>query len=573
MLTMTRIPSDSFLPSGAMLDPNPHQNPFGAHVNGHSSSVISPLSLPNPISSLSFFDDPQQSSVPPPNYAHPPSVARAPRSQQYLSPDLSLSTFSDQRSSSLPPTSHLPRSAVESPNILPTSNPSFFSPLEAMSSSQSAASLLQRREEHSRRLLESWQAERAHLEANRARAEEMFREERDLMDHERMMWVAEKIKLENDVLEWKKKAEMAESERDRLAELLKGTNVGSGQSFDGTAEASTGGMRGGNSGSPGTGPPTSIKIRSPSEKLSPGIGLGPTMPESKPFVPLDPRMQGPSPGTVSPSTERVPSIDVHEVIPGLEGIRLKKPAVQKPTFVDGKISSPPTELQKTPPPSSSNPPSTQSKATPAELTKETLRAPEARRLVMHAGHTPNHSVSLSRIQTTESTNAPNTADSSGTATPTPQMTGSQSEIGSLVGQQQSAEVVPAPQSSEVLQAQHDSKIGDQPLLEPSEGEPVLKGPLHLKNRPAADELFLQKVYDKLEHVKANNVPPSVLDVIEAGMAQDSTESESSVKADADEAHAAPEDSTEDVDEDIPIKFKKSTNFGQPLGKLGSSTGL
>ncbi|KAI1493240.1 hypothetical protein F5X96DRAFT_256255 [Biscogniauxia mediterranea] len=564
MLTMTRIPSDSFLPSGAMLDPNPHQHPFGAHVNGHSSSVVSPLSLPNPVSSLPFLDDSRPAGMPPPNYHHPTSIHGAPRPQQYLSPDPSPPTLGDPRSAGLPSTSTQSKSAIGSPNMPPTGHTSFVSPLEAMSA-QSAAALLQRREEHSRRLLESWQAERAHLEASRARAEEMFREERDLMDHERMMWVGEKMKLENDILEWKRRAEMAESERDQLAKLVRGANI-SGQVFDGAAEVMTG-MRGGNSGSPGTGPPTSIKHRSPSERLSPSIGLGPTMPESHPFVPLDPRMQGPSPGTVSPTAEeRVPSIDIHEVIPGLEGIRLKKPAVQKSTFVDGKTSPPPPEPQRSSTPPSSNSPSSQSKTIATELTKETLRAPEARRLIMHAGHTPNHSVSLSRIQTTESTKTPNTADSSGTATPTPQMTGSQSDISSLTEHQQLTENDAAPEPSGEAPAQEASEISEQPTLEPSDEEPVLQGPLHLKNRPAADELFLQKVYDKLEHVKANNVRPSVLDDAESDVTQDTTESESG------DIHS-PEDSTEDIEEEIPLKFKRSNNFGQPLGKLGSSIGF
>ncbi|KAI5921765.1 hypothetical protein F4810DRAFT_321714 [Camillea tinctor] len=562
MLTMTRIPSDSFLPSGAMLDPNPHQHPFVAHVNGHSS-VISPLSLPNPMNSFPFLDDSQSTGVPVPNYHHPASIPGAPRPQQYLSPDPSPPTFGDNRLSGMPPASQQSKSAIGSPCMLPTGHTGFVSPLEAMSA-QSAAALLQRREEHSRRLLESWQSERAHLEASRARAEEMFREERDLMDHERMMWVAEKMKLENEILEWKKRAEMAEGERDELAKLVRGVNVG-GQALDGATEVMTS-MRGGSSGSPGTGPPTSIKHRSPSENLSPSIGLGPTMPESKPFVPLDPRMQGPSPGTVSPSTEeKVPSIDIHEVIPGLEGIRLKKPAIQKPTFVDGKASSPPPEPPRVSTPPSTSSPTSQSKTTPTELTKEALRAPEARRLVMHAGHTPNHSVSLSRIQTTESTKAPNTADSSGTATPTPQMTGSHSDIGSLPEHPQLTEDDAAPGPSGGSQTQEVSEIDEQPLFEPSDEEPVLRGPLHLKNRPAADELFLQKVYDKLEHVKANNVRPSVLDG-ESDAIQDATESE---LGDIPE----PEDSTEDIEEDIPIKFKRSNNFGQPLGKIGGSMGF
>ncbi len=45
------------------------------------------------------------------------------------------------------------------------------------------------------RLREAWEAERKYLQANRERAEEVYREERALMDEERMGWVAERTML------------------------------------------------------------------------------------------------------------------------------------------------------------------------------------------------------------------------------------------------------------------------------------------------------------------------------------------------------------------------------------------
>ncbi|KAI1080510.1 hypothetical protein F5B20DRAFT_580175 [Whalleya microplaca] len=477
---------------------------------------------------------------------------------------------------------------MTSPPHGPTSNPGMTSPPDSMGS-QSAAILLQRREEQNRRLLESWAAERAHLEASRARVEEVYNEERAIMDEERMLWIEEKTKLEHDLLDWKRRAEVAEKERIRMANMIKSMQGGTshfGKGYDGAADAAIGGIRGGGPASPGQ----ADQYRSPSEGMSPGNtlpipGHGTTMPESNPFVPLDTRMQGMSPGATSPKTgqERVPSIDICEVMPQLEGVRLKSDAVQKPTFTDEKPLSPPASSKiSAPSAAKGDSANTGSRTSPTELTKEALQAPASDRLTLHAGHTPNHSMSLSRLQTVESTVASNTANSSGTATPTNQLgEGSQTTTQDQPSLHQGTDSEHGPKTVEDAQTQNDFEADTEDaeaLLDAGDEDPILKGPLFLKNRPAADEPFLQSLSDKLEHVRANAISPTVLKGVDPGPSKDLLEPEHLSKLDVVDApretrkETTEEDGLEEIEEEIPLKLKKSNNFGQPLGQLGSKSG-
>ncbi|KAI1141044.1 hypothetical protein F5Y05DRAFT_376224 [Hypoxylon sp. FL0543] len=562
MLTMTRMPSDSFLPSGAILDQNQRSVPFASHLNGHSSaSVISPLSLPHALSQLSFFDESHPTNLSPRHYSHSPSYSISPQpQQQHLSP----------RQSSLSPAKDRAESSLTSPSTAPSAT----SPRDNMSG-QALLSLLQRREEQNRRLLESWRAERAHLEASRARAEEVYKEERAIMDDERMLWIEEKAKLKQEISEWKRRVEAAEKERDQMAGLVKGTK---GKFFDGAADIAVGSLRGG-LGSPGAHSQSPSKFRSPSDGPSPSTLphiYGSTMPESKPFIPLDPRMQGTSPSMGSPQHQqnRVPSIDIQEVIPELEGIRVKADAVQKTTFTDEKPLSPSAGPKRLSPGAAAKQDSARLRIVPAELTKEALQAPESDRLTMHAGHTPNHSIALSRLHTCESTGVTNTVTSSGAATPTNQpLEGSQDKAQEESSYGHGIGVDGAPETSKDLEVQGKSeahRAGPVPVLVPREDDPELKGPLHLRNLPAADEPFLKALSDKLEQVKANNLNPTVLkdeqeSVTETqGITEPQPEPTVGTGGDgAEDAHQEPDE----VEEDIPLKLKSTSNFGAPLGQL------
>ncbi|KAI2467871.1 hypothetical protein F4781DRAFT_296011 [Annulohypoxylon bovei var. microspora] len=589
MLTMTRLPSDSFLPSGGMLDHNQRSISFAPHPNGHSSaSIISPLSLPHAINQLSFIDESHLTNLPPSNYSHSPSVSVAPQSrQQYLSPRRSPLNGPEQRLASLSPTKNRPESGVTPPP-------------DSMSTNN-LMDLLRRREEQNEKMTELWRVERAQLEANRAQAEEIYRGERVLMDQERRLWEQEKARLQNEMFQWAKKVKMLEhdkvqliQQKENLSTRLRGAaRDGGGQairSFDGPADTTVGSIRGGGLGSPGSHSQSTGIPQSSSEGTSPNtvppattvsdILRGSTMPESQPFIPLDPRMQGPSPGVASPKAqeERIPSIDIQEVMPELEGIRVRTNAVQKTTFTDGNPFSPPAGPKRLSPSTAAKQDPGRARVVPAELTKEALQAPESDRLTMHAGHTPNHSMSLSRLHTVDSTAATNTSNSSGTQTPKNRP----AEGGQGGAPEQSSHGQPVPDFAalgtcmelDISGEPAANRLGPLPVLVPREHDPELKGPLQLRNLPAADEPFLKALSDKLEQVITNNLSPTVLEDQASQAPSEPKEfpevsREKPSKAGGDGAHDAHEEQAEDEDEeiDIPLKLKPSNNFGAPLGQL------
>jgi hypothetical protein len=441
----------------------------------------------------------------------------------------------DPRSTSLSPTHQF-----QQPGQYQTGTPSITSPpfVSAPESPEHANQHLRRVLLQNRRLLENWEAERAHLEANRARAEEIYKEERAIMDEDRLIWAEKEAHYLTKIGELERENA---SLRDSAAKF----------SSRGSQDSAIAGV---DDNSLGVNNRPAL-VRTASDSISPGTtptpGLGHTMPESHPFEPLDPRMQGSSPQNSSPgdgptSQERIPSIDVQEVHPDLEGIPLRSTAVKKSTFTDGRLSSPPLSGCN---PSGSNSDDTSPgsrKTSPAELTKETLEAPEASRLTLHAGHTPNHSISA--FDTAASTIATNTAGSSGTTTPTR-------------GQEFGGE--PA--------NQHDVDVEDpEALLIPSEGDHKLSGPLSLRNQLAFDEIFLGRVADKLmDSIRSDDATPTVLkndlDEAEAGLADPRATDGAADVADSttdSEMSPPPEEAGE-----IQLKFRKNSNFGAPLGSM------
>ncbi|XXH05762.1 hypothetical protein Hte_012198 [Hypoxylon texense] len=469
-------------------------------------------------------------------------------------------------------------------------------------------SLLRRREEQTRKLFENWQVERNYLEASRNRAEALFEEERKIMNDERAMWLSERLQLEQESQRFKKNAEDYQKkvealmkEVDQMACYIKGMRRKPGAArgtFDGTADAAVGFIRGGGSDSPGTSSGSSSKFRSPTDGLSPGsrapnLSRGQTMPESQPFIPLDPRMQGLSPGTRSPTTqqEKIPSIDIQEVIPSLEGIRVKAGAVQKPTFTDGSLSPPGGPKRPKLSVAVGQPESTRSRTIPA-VTQEALQAPEAHRLTMHAGHTPNHSMSLSRLHTVESTQNSTEVTNTTSSSPTGSTSSSTRNSGAatpthVVAENDQSQVPLHPRQGPVtmLGADKVSRPPDAPgglgdhvvpvygdLDDQEDHDPALKGPLFLRNLPAADEPFIQQLSEKLTLVKDNNLTPTVLknDLLNQPT-QPATEPAAKPVADAalggDGAQDAGDGEAE-AEEEIPIRFKKTSNFGAPLGELG-----
>lgn len=399
-----------------------------------------------------------------------------------------------------------------------------------------------------------------HLEANRARAEEIYKEERAIMDEERLVWAEKETKMIQRLRE-------LEQENRELREQLQ-----RGETRSPRHDPAISGMRGGSSGmteklngsssSSAEHVPT-VKFQGTSGPTSPGSSVpGRTMPESQPFVPLDPRMQIASPqpspgGAATPSEEQGPSIDIQAIHPELEGILLKPTAIQKTTFMDEQSSQDDAGKIMSPSDSNAGSPSGRSKASPAEITQEALKAPAQARLVMHAGHTPNHSLSL--FATVVSTKAPNTADSSGSATP-------QQEL--------SEEMQPEAPSQDAEPENGSEDRGAEVILEPSEEDRPLAEPMMLRNMPAKDEVFLRCLDDKLkESLESNDATPTVLSGVDNPMEAPAHRSNQATEG-ANEGPSGPEAGEEDdasVDlGDVPLKLKKTANFGAPLGQAGPS---
>ncbi|KAI1851988.1 hypothetical protein JX266_002841 [Neoarthrinium moseri] len=538
---MSRLP-DSFLPSGAFQDPNEYPLSLSGLVSSQpsSSSVISPLALPRNANQLSYFDERQLSR-------HSSASAALPQSQQrrYLSPQgRSAPTGRVQRSTSLSPTRHSQQNQYHSRVISPTLAPLNESP-------EQASHHLQRVLLQNRRLLENWEAERAHLEANRSRAEEIYKEERAIMDEDRLIWAEKEAQYLTTISELEREnAELRES-------LARYTNRGS-------RDSAVAGMGAGSSDMSDV---SAVEFRLTSDSVSPGTtpipGLGHTMPESHPFEPLDPRMQGTSPQNSpneapSSSQEKIPSIDVQEVHPDLEGIPLKTTAVKKSTFMDGKPPSPPLSgSNATGPNSNQGSPSSRSKTSPAELVMEALQAPEASRLTMHAGHTPNHS--LSTFQSAVATDASNTAGSSGASTPTHSQRYTDIKGKSIA----EAGITGKDGQQDTVEGHPDA------LLRPSDDDRELSGPLSLRNQQAFDEIFLGKVADKLQDsIQSDNATPTVL---KTGLSEpeDGSSYFPQPKAVVGDDDSAENDQPSQPDEagEIPLKFKNNSNFGAPLGTL------
>ncbi|KAK8074270.1 hypothetical protein PG994_005169 [Apiospora phragmitis] len=480
---MSRLPLDSFLPSGAISDPNEYPLSYAKLANGVSPySVVSPLALPRSLSQTSYFDDSQLTPQ-----AHPRSVPTAtngagsvPLAITYLpppstpvtaigttnSPKLSTSARANALSPSHSQTLET-GSGLVSPSLVPFND---------LSSPEQTTLQLRRVTLQNRRLLENWEAERAHLEANRGRAEEIYKEERAIMDEERLVWADMEAQfrtqirqLQQENQELRLRLEQQETGRSDPVPEIRGGGSGSSESM---SSPSNGGRNGGI---------PAVKFQTFSPVDSPGsVPSGRTMPESDPFVPLDPRLQNISPqngtvGSVTPRQEHIPSIDIQEILPHLEGIPLKTTAVQKATFTDGSSS-------KKESPTGSNSDSPTGGKSKAEVTQSALRAPEHARLTMHAGHTPNHSISL--LSTAVSTVVPNTAGSSGAATPV----------------------------QDPSEAAHPELPRGRPeLFEPSDEDRPLAEPLMIRNMPAKDEIFLQRVADKLtDSINFNGATPTVL---------------------------------------------------------------
>lgn len=308
----------------------------------------------------------------------------------------------------------------------------------------------------------------------------------------------------------------------------------------------------------------------------------------------------------------VPTVDVREIIPTLEGIPIKAAAIQRHTFTDHhKLSSPPGSKPSSRTPS---PPADQSrpdmpKRGSKEQTLQVLAADATDRLTMHAGHTPSHSLSV--LPTVTAASLVTTASSSGSGTPTmpqqqqqPQQDCLDSDASASTEPLEpvSTNEVPHPAEQDSHRHNHHSNNNNnndhpEPILEADE-DVELKGPLMVRNMPVHDEIFFRRLSDKLEEVSrasgaSEAAVPAVLreaaEEEDSGIAQqqqqpsgrgennnhrrsggnnnNNDEDDGAADASSPGGDRSSRGSNGSEEMEVPLKLRRRNNFGAPFGEI------
>ncbi|KAK1768989.1 hypothetical protein QBC33DRAFT_534418 [Phialemonium atrogriseum] len=587
---MARLSGDVCLPSGSLEHDTLLSFPPGI-ASDPPSSVISPFALPR--GSLGYFDQPirvtsqannarlstihaeegqaSHSNKGRPNNAYSP----IPPGRPGTSVSQSWRLFSPREAPYQQLQSHQQGAAALSPPI----------PADAPSP-PSQAQVIRRLTQQNGRIREAWEAERKYLEANRERAEEVYKEERGLMEEERAEWEAEREGLLRQIASLRQQVaglggDGPSANTDGLTNggespMPDGLRGGGGWDLSPESMASPG-LSQGNARprqrhGPGSGdtsrkhpPPVACiadALAPPAPPLSESRFPPPRRFESSSFPPTANNGFPPTPEQSAMADKEdmtpEPTVDVQEIIPTLEGIPIKAAAIQRPTFTftDPKAS----------PPADQPPPGVPRRASNKQQTLQVLAADATDRLTMHAGHTPSHSLSVLPTVTTAS--VVTTASSSGDSTPTPQQCdGFETDV--------STEAEPLePFTSIEQQPTVTDQDHPEPKLEPDE-DVELNGPLMLRNMPAHDEVFFQRLSDKLEEVsRASNAAavPAVLkdspESEEPASSQENGHGRGNHDGGARDAIANKDRSSSrssDEEMDIPLKIRRNNNFGAPFG--------
>jgi hypothetical protein len=221
-----------------------------------------------------------------------------------------------------------------------------------------------------------------------------------------------------------------------------------------------------------------------------------------------------------------------------------------------------------------------------EYTLQALSAVESRRLTMHAGHTPNHSLSVfPKVNPTDAASIVGEG-----ATPTVE-TAIDLGAAAVIAEEEKNVTLTLPVQAE----RRDSKVSFvsfteeldpnalDVMMEPSDGDKPLKGPLMLRNMPAKDELFWEEVHKKLEPIsQGQNALPAVMQFQESvhiagpsglnapahGLKQsDSIGGDGSADARANADASDGETDGKAIEVDVPLKLKSTSNFGAPFGAM------
>jgi hypothetical protein len=250
-------------------------------------------------------------------------------------------------------------------------------------------------------------------------------------------------------------------------------------------------------------------------------------------------------------------VDVQDIDPALEGIPIKVSAITKPTFTDPPSASPPKENgSSVVSPTGLDP--VKIKPGTKKETLQVLAANESARLTMHAGHTPSHSLSLLPTGIA-------TASSSDDGSSTPTM---QQEDGAAASEDAAANDASAhaAEPHPAFPGRNGQEVVDghpEEIFEPSEDR-KLKGPLMVRNMPANDEIFFQKLSDKLEEVSKDDKAalPAVLKDAQGDGASAVDDAEPAIDEDSSKS-----DDEDEAAVDVPLRLRRPMNFGAPFGEI------
>ncbi|KAL0468732.1 hypothetical protein QR685DRAFT_312503 [Neurospora intermedia] len=601
--TMTRMGSDSFLPSGSIDTSMRFPLPS---LGADSSSLISPLALPR--GAAGYFDvasamgnpalqAPSKLSLPgrhvysplSPNFRGPV----AGHMSQFTSPNLApiqqglQCQLDPQRSTSVPPNLRRSKTGQATKAKLSILSPPLTTSMDGLSTSPGDAFLgvsvsaissvsagqarsasadtvnapsntqmVRRLVQQNGRIREAWEAERKYLEANRERAEEVYKEERALMEEERAEWEAEKAMLLQEIERLQQQVAHlgGQSSNANLAALAAAHASHNGRIGNVCwGEVSPESMRSSRSSQGSTQHMNTQQPEQPIQTASVNEIPGPQGP-----VVADSMAQSPELRPSSPA----PIVDVQAIHPELEGIPIKANSVQKSTFTDDSLVEALKSPTKIPSPlPASDVPEPRSESPAKEQTKQVLKAEASVRLTMHAGHTPSHSLS---VLATATSSGVGTINSSGSSTPTLQHGDHMAtQTLGVINEQEGA----------IQLAKQESVVSEDPpaAYEPVEDRP-LRGPLMVRNMPAHDEIFFRRLSDKLEEVSKDTMAalPSVLkdaiDDDDEAVPSNAAENQSGESSKGKE-NSSGSKSEDEAELDIPLKLRRNNNFGAPFGEF------
>ncbi|RDL41493.1 uncharacterized protein BP5553_01472 [Venustampulla echinocandica] len=243
------------------------------------------------------------------------------------------------------------------------------------------------------------------------------------------------------------------------------------------------------------------------------------------------------------------TIDISHIQPDLEGVQIKASAVS-PTFA-ARVLSPDYSPSRLSPNSHSksnrtdgSPPSGSRSRSPEEIaaekemkTLEIVSEPFHRRLTMHAGHTPNHSITKFEFLGGSGSGGGESGNETPRGNPAtdhlhhPSLATGLDEDGSV-----------------------NVDVDDE-----DQGDRELTGPLGLTNDSIMDDSFLAQLIPKLEEArKTSSASPSTESASGSSVSAENTSRRSSRLS----------DDEDDLKDDGPVlRLKPSFNFGRPMGSF------